>query len=243
MPKLTITSPYVDSNTFTMGNPTPESTLKGQCHEIFCFWFFSRISFPQAPDYTIRAVSNFFENSRRYSQLKVCHRCRWRRWQMEKIFNQKNFNYFVWTPLGSRVNIYTHFCLQVFFKESAAWYFFYILPPVSTHGWQICRRGRWYQWQFATGVVDTGGKFAAGIVDTGGKFATSINNTSKTGGKICRRCRWYRWCTLTSEYLREFSKKCEMVLMGYSGAEGKLTHEKNQKQKISWHCPFKGTQA
>jgi hypothetical protein len=32
--------------------------LKGQCHEIFCFWVFSWISFPQAPEYTIRAVSN-----------------------------------------------------------------------------------------------------------------------------------------------------------------------------------------
>jgi len=29
--------------------------------------------------------------------------------------------------------------------------------------------------------------------------------------------------------------------MGYSGAGGKLIHEKNQKQKISWHCPFKST--
>ncbi len=47
---------------FAVGN-----NLKGQCHEIFCFWFFSWISFPQAPDYTVRAVSNFFENSRRYS--------------------------------------------------------------------------------------------------------------------------------------------------------------------------------
>ncbi len=28
--------------------------------------------------------------------------------------------------------------------------------------------------------------------------------------------------------------------MGYSGAGGKLIHEKNQKQKISWHCPFQG---
>ncbi len=27
--------------------------------------------------------------------------------------------------------------------------------------------------------------------------------------------------------------------MVYSGAGGKLIHEKNQKQKISWHCPFK----
>ncbi len=26
--------------------------------------------------------------------------------------------------------------------------------------------------------------------------------------------------------------------MGYSGAGGKLIHEKNQKQKISWHYPF-----
>ncbi len=29
--------------------------------------------------------------------------------------------------------------------------------------------------------------------------------------------------------------------MEYSGAAGKLIHEKNQKQKISWHCPFKDT--
>jgi hypothetical protein len=38
---------------------------------------------------------------------------------------------------------------------------------------------------------------------------------------------------LTCEYLREFSKKFETDLMGYSGAGGKLIHEKNQKQKIS----------
>ncbi len=36
--------------------------LKGQCHEIFDFsFFFSWISFPQAPEYTIRAISNFFQ--------------------------------------------------------------------------------------------------------------------------------------------------------------------------------------
>ncbi len=47
-------------------------------------------------------------------------------------------------------------------------------------------------------------------------FKQCIINIRKTGGKICRRCCWY----------------------GYSGAWGKLIHEKNQKQKISWHCPF-----
>ncbi len=50
---------------------------------------------------------------------------------------------------------------------------------------------------------------------------------------------WHRWQTLNCEYLREFSKKFETVLMDHSGAGGKLIHEKNQKQKISWHCPFK----
>jgi hypothetical protein len=29
--------------------------------------------------------------------------------------------------------------------------------------------------------------------------------------------------------------------MDYSGTGGKLIQEKNQKQKISWHCPFKLT--
>jgi len=35
--------------------------LKGQCHEIFCFWFFSWISLPLAPEYPVRTVSKFLE--------------------------------------------------------------------------------------------------------------------------------------------------------------------------------------
>ncbi len=37
------------------GWPSPAHAarrLKGQCHEIFCFWFFSWISFPPAPQYS-----------------------------------------------------------------------------------------------------------------------------------------------------------------------------------------------
>ncbi len=153
---------------------------KGQCHEIFDFWFFSRISFPKASEFTIRAA-NFFENSRRYSQLMVHHRCRWHRWQMEKIFNQKNLNNFVGTPLDSRVNIYITFCLQGHLKVSAAWY---IIPI------------------------------------------------------ICHRCRWHRWCTLTCEYLREFSEKFEMTLMLYSGASGKVIHEKTWSKKSRETVPL-----
>jgi hypothetical protein len=72
--------------------------------------------------------------------------------------------------------------------------------------------------KFAAGVDDTGGKFAAGVVDTGGNFASGVIDR-------CQIC--HRWCTLTGEYLREFSKKFEMALMLFSGAWRKVIHEKN----------------
>ncbi len=58
--------------------------------------------------------------------------------------------------------------------------------------------------KFAAGVVDTGGKFAAGVVDTGGNLPpvslTPVANLPPVS---------FRWCTLTCEYLREFSKKIQ----------------------------------
>jgi hypothetical protein len=154
-------------------------SLKGQCHEIFDFWFFSWISFPQAPEYTIRAVSNFCENSRRYSQLKVHHRCRWHRWQMANIFKQKNFNYFVWTPLGSRVNININFCLQVHCKMSAAWYCSHYLRPVS--------------------------------------LIPAVHLDFRISPRIFEKIR----------------NGPNGILWGWGDSS------KKQKQKISWHCPFK----
>ncbi len=56
--------------------------LKGQCHEFFCFWFFSRVSFPPAQEYPIKTVSIFFKNSRRYSLVKVHHWYQQHRWQI-----------------------------------------------------------------------------------------------------------------------------------------------------------------
>ncbi len=156
--------------------------LKGQCHEIFRFWFFSSISFPPAPEYPIRTVSKFFENSRRY-------------WEWEKSSIRKILIILLghlWIVELTHIYIFA-------FKFTLR----YLQPDINPI---VCHRCRWYRWQFA-----------AGIVDTGGKFATGINNTSKTGGKICRRRRWYRWSTLSYEYLREFSKKCETALMVYSG--------------------------
>ncbi len=43
---------------------------KGQCHEIFCFGFFSWIIFPQAPENNTRVILNIFVNLQRYSQVK-----------------------------------------------------------------------------------------------------------------------------------------------------------------------------
>ncbi len=53
-----------------------------------------------------------------------------------------------------------------------------------------------------------------------------------------RRCRWHRWQTFIREYLREFSKKFEMIPIRYSEARGTLIYEKNLKSKISCQTPF-----
>ncbi len=85
--------------------------LKGQYHEIFCFWYFSWISFHPAPEYSIKTISSrkFAEifaiqgappvsmtpvanngskvskrNHKNFSDWRffpICHRCRWHRWQ------------------------------------------------------------------------------------------------------------------------------------------------------------------
>ncbi len=38
--------------------------------------------------------------------------------------------------------------------------------------------------------------------------------------QIYRRCSWHRWYTLTCQYLREFSKKIEMILKLFAGSWG-----------------------
>jgi len=71
---------------------------------------------------------------------------------MAKTFKQKNFNNFVWTPLGSRVNIYKFLPLPlppVSLTPAAN------LPPVSITVAKMVEK-------FATGVADTGGRFATG---------------------------------------------------------------------------------
>ncbi len=103
-------------------NLQSKTTLKGQCHEFFCFWFFYESVSPQPPSIPLGPF-RIFSKSRgdiRSSRLTTGVADTGGKWK--KIFNQKNFNNLVGTPLDSRVNIYINFCLQIHFKVSSAWY-------------------------------------------------------------------------------------------------------------------------
>ncbi len=113
--------------------------LKGLCHEIFCFWFFTWISFPS-------------------------------------LTPAANLPPVTLTPVAN-------------------------LPSVSTTQGELVA------------------KFAAGVVDTGGNLPPVSLTPVATG------------VVETWKYLREFSKKFEMILMLSSGAWGKVIHEKNLNKK------------
>ncbi len=135
--------------------------------------------------------------------------------------------------------------------------------------WCRCQQHRR---QFATGINDTRGKFATVVndrwqimgaisgcwdlkVNLKAKIYIYVNSTTqRCSNKIIKIFEDFSHLPpvpktpmvhleLRCEYLREFSKKFETALMIYSGAWGKLIHEKNQKSKISWHCPFKKKKA
>jgi hypothetical protein len=114
------------------------------------------------------------------------------------------------------------------------------------HRWQICHRCQRYRRQ----IIRTISGCIHLKVNLKAKIYIYVNSTTqRCPNKIIKifrmkmfpiwhRCQQHRWCTLSREYLRECSKKFEMAVMVYSGAWEKLFHEKNQKSKISWHCPF-----
>jgi hypothetical protein len=139
-------------------------TLKGQCHEIFCFWFFWWISFIPAPEYSIKTVRIFSKIREIFAAQGLPPV------STTQVANEKssirNFNNFVWLPLGSKGNIYINFWFKFTFRCQQP-----DIVPIICHrrrwhwrqintrgtGGNICPRCRWYRRQFATGVVDTGG--------------------------------------------------------------------------------------
>ncbi len=132
--------------------------LKGTVSRDFLLLVFF-ISFPPAPEYPIRTVSNFFENSRRYSQLKVDTGVadtgsKWEKSSIRKILI---------ILLGHLWIVELTYIYIFAFKFTLR----YLQPNINPivchrchwHRWKICRRCRWDRWQFATSVVDTDGKY------------------------------------------------------------------------------------
>ncbi len=98
------------------------------------------------------------------------------------------------------------------------------MPPVSTTLANLMAK-------FAAGVADTGGKFAADVVDTGSNFAAGVVDT---GGKFATG-----GAPLLANISGNFRKKFETVQMVYSGAGGKLIHEKTRSKKSLDTVPLK----
>ncbi len=128
--------------------------LKGQCHEIFFrLQVFYMDQFPPSSWFYHKRRSHFFENSRRYSQIKVHHRCQWHWWQMEKSSIRKVFIISIghfWVPeLAYKINFSIKFILNC--QQSD------IVPIVCQqcrwHRWQICHQCRWNQGCTLTWVI------------------------------------------------------------------------------------------
>ncbi len=226
--------------------------LKGQCHEIFCFRFFSWITFPEAPDNNIRIISNFFENSRIYSQVKVHHRCQRHRRQICHRCQQHRWQIL---PPVLLVLLTPEANLPPVSTIPAA-----NLPPVSTapvanchryqwHRRQICSRCHWHRWQIMGTIsgcwhlkVNLKAKIYIYVSSTTQRWPNKII-------KIFLIEDFFHFPPVSTTPVANLElripprifEKIRPVLMEHSGAGRKLSHEKNQKQKISWHCPFKPT--
>ncbi len=144
---------------------------------------------------------------------------------MEKNFKQKIFSNFVCAPLGSRVNIYINFCLQVHFQVSAAWYCSLYLPPVSTPllanfplvsliPVAICHRCRWHRCHQCQ--------------QDKGNWWKNLPPVSLRPVAICHWCRWYR---------RQFA----IGVIDTGGAPWLANISANFRKNSKWpYCYFQG---
>ncbi len=185
--------------------PTSQKeTLKGQCHEIF--FLFSWISFPPALEYSINTVSNVFENSRRYSQVKVHHRYQRHRWQIFPAFSLA-----LLIPVAN-------------------------LPPVSLT-------------PVANNNTISGCRHLK--LNLKAKIYIYVNSTTqRCQNKIIKIFQLADFCYLPTVSTtpvaklelhispRIFEKIRNSHIVIIRGL-GETDSWKNQKQKISWHCPFK----
>ncbi len=223
--------------------------IKGTVSRDFLLQVFFMNHLPQAPENNIRIISIFFENSRRYSQVKVHHRCQRHGGKFATNVNDTGGKL---PPVSTTPAANLPPVPLVLLTPVAN------LPLVSTtpvanchryqrHWRQIRHRCRWHRWQIM-GTISGCRHLKVNLKAEIYRYVNLLPKGSQTKllkvfwlkiFSICHRCRRHRWCTLSRENLCEFSKKFEIAVKVYSDAWGKLIHEKNQKSKVSWHCPFK----
>ncbi len=154
----------------------------------------------------------------------------------ETIFNQKNFNNFVWSPLGSRGNIYINFCLQVHFQVSAAWYCSHYLPPVSLipvaifhrrrwNRWKICSRYRWHRWQICHRCQQHKGNWWQNLSPVSLIPVANLPPVSLIPASICHRCHWL------ANISANFRKKSKWSQCYYQGLGGRWFMKKTWSKK------------
>ncbi len=171
------------------------------------------------------------------------HWCRWHRWQITGGINDT----------GGK------FCRQF---PLCCWHRWQFCNRCQRYRRLICRRCQRRRWQLATGINDTGGCHwhrwqIMGTLSLCRQLKVNLkakiyiyvsSTTQRWPNKIIKIFLIEDFFHLPPVSLTpvanlelrispEFSEKFETVLMEYSGAGGKLIHEKNQKQKISWHSP------
>ncbi len=171
----------------------------------FLLQVFSWMDFPQAPENNVRVISIFFENSQRYSQVKVHRRCQRKRWQICHQCHR-------WQIAASINDTGGKFATGI--NDTGGKF---------SHQFLLCC---WHRWQ----IMGTLSGCIHLKVNLKEKIYIYVNSTNqKCPNKIikiflledfsiCHRCLWHWWCTLSREYLREFSKKFEMAVMVDSDA-------------------------
>ncbi len=206
--------------------------------------------FSQASYYTNRTISDFFKNLLRYSQHKVNHRCCWHWWHMEKLFNQKNCHYFFWTHLGSRFSIQIHFSFKLILSFQQSDTVPIVCHRCRLHWWQIWCRCCWYWWKVATGHHCHWWQISAGIIDTGGKLppvsltpVATLPPISTTPAKLIAKFAAgvvdtvvHLDLRISPRIFKQIPNSPNKILWGW----GRLTHEKNQMQKICDTVPITG---
>ncbi len=215
------------------------SSLKGQCHEVFCFRFFSWITFPQAPDTNIRIISNFFENSQRYSQVKVHHRCRRHR--------QQNFA----TSSPCVVDSGGKFATGV--NDTGGKFAAGVndaggkLPRYQRHRRQICHRCHWHRWQ----IIGTISGCIHMKVNLKVKIYIYVSSTTQRWpNKIIKNfliedffhlppVSWTPVANLELRISPRIFEKIRNGLIVILWGWGETDSWKEPEAKISWHCPFK----